>query len=333
MTPKAVTAAILMLGLAGAASAAELNARNPIQLAEYLRDKGYRAQLGTDSYGDPKIDTATAGANYTIYFYGCSNNTDCQDLQLRAGFDLTGELSLESVNSWNREKTVGRVKPRCAIFWISSTGERAQGQRMPLAFPRSAAARKEKGRHGLTGRPLAILEAKDLGVVASRCDGGGLDHRRGQFLVAGQRIVLTLHRAFEMRAAFDRDGLMNDVTLDAGGRGQADLEATHAAHNAAIDHHVIGNHFALYGGAFPDGQQVGTNVTLDSAFDLYVAGGLDVADDVQIRGQHRSRGLGLGRGGLEIGLRTRGGVGACGLGRRSVGFGSGLVDFALRKHR
>ena len=109
MTPKAVTAAILMLGLAGAASAAELNARNPIQLAEYLRDKGYRAQLGTDSYGDPKIDTATAGANYTIYFYGCSNNTDCQDLQLRAGFDLTGELSLESVNSWNREKTVGRV--------------------------------------------------------------------------------------------------------------------------------------------------------------------------------------------------------------------------------
>ena len=35
----------------------------------------------------------------------------------------------------------------------------------------------------------------------------------------GQRVVLTLDRALEMGAALDGDGLVDDVALDAGGRG------------------------------------------------------------------------------------------------------------------
>ncbi len=49
---------------------------------------------------------------------------------------------------------------------------------------------------------------------------------------------------FEMRAAFDGDGLVDDVSLDPRGRGQAHLQPAHAAHDAAIDHDVIGHDLA-----------------------------------------------------------------------------------------
>ena len=42
-----------------------------------------------------------------------------------------------------------------------------------------------------------------------------------------------------MRAAFDRDGLVNDVALDPRGRRQAHLQTAHAAHDAAVDHDVV----------------------------------------------------------------------------------------------
>ncbi len=38
-----------------------------------------------------------------------------------------------------------------------------------------------------------------------------------------------------MRTGFDGDGLVDDVAFDAGGRGQADLQATDAADDAAFE--------------------------------------------------------------------------------------------------
>ena len=96
-------------GVAAPLAARTLDASDPIGIAEYLRDQGYRAQVGRDSYDDPMIETAAAGVNYSIYFYGCSDNRDCQDLQFSAGFDIDGRISPEGINTWNREKLTGKA--------------------------------------------------------------------------------------------------------------------------------------------------------------------------------------------------------------------------------
>ena len=90
-----------------------------------------------------------------------------------------------------------------------------------------------------------------------------------------------------MRAAFNGDGFVDDVAFNTRGRGQADLQATHAAYDAAVDHNVVGNHFAFDGGGFADGQKVGADVAFDGAFDLNVTGGFQIAFDVQVCGQNR----------------------------------------------
>ncbi len=158
-----------------------------------------------------------------------------------------------------------------------------------------------------------------------------------------KRIVLPLDGAFEMRTALDGDGLVDDVALDPRGGGQAHLEAAHPADDAAVDDHVIGGDLALDGRALADGQQVSadvaSDVAFDRAFDLDVAGRLDVARDMQVGRQDRGRRLGLGGLGLVVIARggglCRGGRlrrRLCARGRILAVLGSGFVDLALRKH-
>ena len=81
------------------------------------------------------------------------------------------------------------------------------------------------------------------GRRALLCRGGG-------FLAAGvERVVLALHRALEMGAGFDGDGLVDDVAFDAGGRGQAHLQAADAADDVTVDHDVVGDQFAAAAGS------------------------------------------------------------------------------------
>ena len=47
-----------------------------------------------------------------------------------------------------------------------------------------------------------------------------------------------------MRAAFDGDGLVDDVAFNPRGRGQADFQAADAADHPAVDHDVIGDDLA-----------------------------------------------------------------------------------------
>lgn len=83
-----------------------------------------------------------------------------------------------------------------------------------------------------------------------------------------------------MRTALDGDGLMDDVTLDACGRCEADLEAAYTAYDATVHHNIIGNHFAFDRSGLTDGAKVRADVALNSAFDLNVAGCLHVACDM-----------------------------------------------------
>ena len=86
-----------------------------------------------------------------------------------------------------------------------------------------------------------------------------------------------------MRATFDGDGLVDDVTLDPRTGGQAHFQPANPANDPAIDDHVIGRNLAFDGGAFAHGQKMRANVAVNRTFDLNITSGLEVAGDVQIR--------------------------------------------------
>ncbi|MCU0800641.1 MAG: YbjN domain-containing protein [Rhodobacteraceae bacterium] len=84
-----------------------IDATSPQAIADVLQDAGYRAAVGTDNIGDPKIDSSAAGADFTIYFYGCENGTNCQSLQFSSGYDLERGTSFQTMNDWNATQRFG----------------------------------------------------------------------------------------------------------------------------------------------------------------------------------------------------------------------------------
>ena len=89
--------------------AGNLTADNPDALVEAVQNEGYRAQLGVDNTGDPRIESMVDGTRLWIYFYGCTDNADCSSIQFSAGFDLTDGTNAAAMNAWNREMRFGQA--------------------------------------------------------------------------------------------------------------------------------------------------------------------------------------------------------------------------------
>ncbi len=70
---------------------------------------GYRAELTTDDQGDPKIKSSASGSNFSIFFYGCNDGSDCTSIQFSAGFDMDNGTTLTVANEWNAHKRYGQV--------------------------------------------------------------------------------------------------------------------------------------------------------------------------------------------------------------------------------
>jgi hypothetical protein len=108
---------LLGAGFAGAlalqptfASAQSLiDATDPDALLAFLENLGYDAELGVDDYGDPKIDGTVSESEFTLFFYGCSNNKDCTSLQFSHAWDLVDDVTLEKVNEWNVDQLWGQA--------------------------------------------------------------------------------------------------------------------------------------------------------------------------------------------------------------------------------
>ncbi|WP_151719555.1 YbjN domain-containing protein [Gemmobacter serpentinus] len=86
-----------------------ISAGNPAHIVEVMQSLGYRAELTTDDRGDPKIKSAAGGANFSVWFYGCSSGKDCEAIQFSAGFDMENGMEMASVNDWNTRKRYGKV--------------------------------------------------------------------------------------------------------------------------------------------------------------------------------------------------------------------------------
>lgn len=107
-----VALAMATSGLAlssGAARAANVTA-DPEQIAEVMRDAGYKAEIIRADDGDPYIKSASNRQVFVVVFYGCRKGADCKTVQFYSGFTIDDKpVDLEKLNTWNMNNRFGRA--------------------------------------------------------------------------------------------------------------------------------------------------------------------------------------------------------------------------------
>ncbi len=100
----ALAAALAALPVAAApiADGTLLRADDPAQVADYLRQIGYRPDLTTDQTGDPRIVIGFAGMQGSIWFNDCDEQgRQCESIRMQVGLLTDHKLSLQQVNEFN----------------------------------------------------------------------------------------------------------------------------------------------------------------------------------------------------------------------------------------
>ncbi len=97
------------LGLATPAWAEQVQAQDPKSVVTAMQDAGYRALLETDDVGDPMIRSSDGGVDFRIFFYNCTDHTDCRTIQFYVGYSEPTNATLETMNAWNRDNRFGRA--------------------------------------------------------------------------------------------------------------------------------------------------------------------------------------------------------------------------------
>lgn len=92
---------------AALANSGMIDATSPEKILNLARGYG-SATLETDSSNDPFITGRIDGIKYGIYFYGCTNNKDCDDIQFTATWS-SDRVSMSDINGWNSSKRYGKA--------------------------------------------------------------------------------------------------------------------------------------------------------------------------------------------------------------------------------
>lgn len=105
--------AVFAIALACAAPAYSqaITAKDPGSIVSALQSKGYQAQLDKDKGGDPLIRSASSGSKFNVFFYNCTEGSDCATVQFYSGYETEDDAtpSFEKINEWNRTKRFGRA--------------------------------------------------------------------------------------------------------------------------------------------------------------------------------------------------------------------------------
>lgn len=102
-----ISAACLVSCLSFSALANNVAATDPAVLANIISGYG-SANLTTNASGNPRIESRIDGIRFNVIFYGCTENTNCGSVQFTSSWKKPG-LSLEKINSWNRDKRFGKA--------------------------------------------------------------------------------------------------------------------------------------------------------------------------------------------------------------------------------
>ncbi len=102
----ACAAGLMALAVTHAGAQELLDGSKPELVEALLKGFGI-ARLETDGYGDPKISGRADGKTYTLYFYGCTENKNCSNIQFWTYW--SGEIALDKINEWNRSTRFGKL--------------------------------------------------------------------------------------------------------------------------------------------------------------------------------------------------------------------------------
>lgn len=99
---------LLVIGATGV-FAQQIRAADPQSIVSFLSEEGVDATLTKDDYDDPKIKITYDNHRFSIYFYGCEENKNCQSLQFYAGYRTQGKWTQEQANDWNKGRRYGKA--------------------------------------------------------------------------------------------------------------------------------------------------------------------------------------------------------------------------------
>jgi len=88
---------------------AEITAKDANTVLKAMQDFGLVATMGEDGQGDPKISSRVSDTKFSVYFYGCKDNTNCNSIMIKAGYDLNDGISALKINEWNRNKRFSKA--------------------------------------------------------------------------------------------------------------------------------------------------------------------------------------------------------------------------------
>lgn len=94
----------LMLAPIGASAQAVVDATDVDVIAALIQDEGYPATISVDGVGDPMITSSAHGYDFDVFFYGCTDNAQCRDIQFSVTFDMEDGMSLTSAQDYNHDK-------------------------------------------------------------------------------------------------------------------------------------------------------------------------------------------------------------------------------------
>ncbi|MBY6057671.1 YbjN domain-containing protein [Leisingera daeponensis] len=107
-TLKAIAAAAVLV-MPAAAMAENVVAKTGDSVANFFKDEGAEVEMTTDSVGDPNLKVEYYGNDFSVYYYGCDNNTDCEAIQFFSGYQTDGSVRLSKINEWNTNNRFARA--------------------------------------------------------------------------------------------------------------------------------------------------------------------------------------------------------------------------------
>lgn len=78
------------------------------EVADWLKEKGFKASISEASNGDEYVVSAAEGVNFVIDMYDCKG-ARCASMQYRAGFDGDDNYTVRQMNDWNHNKRWGKA--------------------------------------------------------------------------------------------------------------------------------------------------------------------------------------------------------------------------------
>lgn len=77
-------------------------------IASFERN-GLSVKLTRDSDGDPRLRSTDDDNPFSVIFYQCTDNEDCQVIQFSAGWNLKNGISRRKIEEWNADKLWGQA--------------------------------------------------------------------------------------------------------------------------------------------------------------------------------------------------------------------------------